>query len=144
MEEVRMIAMRSYSELQKLKTFEERFEYLKLNDKNVGDETFGGRRHLNQDFYRSQAWKKVRDEVIARDEGRDLGIVGEEIPDGVRIIVHHMNPVTEEDLKLFRPCTLDLENLITTRKSTHDSIHYGEFENLNRYEERKPGDTRLW
>lgn len=139
-----MTGMRSYSELQKLKTFEERFEYLKLNDKNVGDETFGGRRPLNQEFYSSKAWKKVRDEVIVRDEGRDLGIVGEEIPDGVRIIVHHMNPVTEEDLRLFRACTLDPENLITTRKSTHDSIHYGELENLNRYEERKPGDTRLW
>jgi len=129
-----MMARKSYKELSQLKTFEERFEYLKIGDKKVGDETFGGRRPLNQDFYRSKPWKKVRDEVIVRDKGRDLGIVGETIPDGVRIIVHHINPVTEEDLRLFRPCTLDPENLITTRKSTHDSIHYGELKNLNRYE----------
>ena len=139
-----MAMMRSYSELQQLKTFEERFEYLKVCDKNVGDETFGGRRQLNQDFYRSSAWKKVRDEVIARDLGRDLGVEGEEIGEKVKIFVHHMNPVTEEDLRLFRPKTLDPENLITTTKKTHDALHYGKLETLDRYEERKPGDTKLW
>ena len=144
MKEVKMMEMKSYSELQKLKTYEERFEYLKLSDKNVGDETFGGRRQMNQDFYRSSAWKKVRDEVIARDLGRDLGLEGEEIGEGVRIIVHHMNPVTEEDLRMFRPCTLDPEYLITVADQTHNALHYGKIETLDRFEERKPGDTKLW
>ena len=138
------MTMKSYSELSKLKTFEERFEYLKIGDKKVGEETFGGRRYLNQQFYNSDAWKRVRDEAIIRDLGMDLGVEGEEIPNGVKIIVHHINPVTEEDLRTFNPCTLDLENLITTRKKTHDAIHYGDMSSIQRYEERKPGDTRLW
>ena len=143
-EENQMTGTKSYSELSKLKTFEARFEYLKIGDQDVGEETFGGRRYLNQQFYSSHAWKKVRDEVIARDLGRDLGVEGEEIPNGVKIIVHHINPVTETDLREFRPCTLDPENLISTRKATHDGLHYGDITTTKRYEERKPGDTRLW
>ena len=139
-----MTGTRSYSELSKLKTFEERFEYLKIGDQNVGEETFGGRRYLNQQFYSSHAWKKVRDEVIVRDLGRNLGLEGEEIGSGSKILVHHMNPVTETDLREFRPCTLDPENLICVNKQTHDAIHYGDISSVTRLEERKPGDTRLW
>ena len=139
-----MTMTKSYNELSKLKTFEERFEYLKIGDQNVGEETFGGRRQLNQQFYNSEAWKNIREQVIVRDLGRDLGVEGEEIPDGVKIIVHHINPVTETDLREFRPCTLDPDNLITTRKRTHDGLHYGNLETTERLIERKPGDTRLW
>ena len=144
MGEIERKMTKSYKELSKLKTFEERFEYLKIGDKKIGEETFGGRRYLNQQFYSSAAWKKVRDDVIVRDLGRDLGVEGEEIPDGVKIIVHHINPVTETDLREFRPCTLDPDNLITTRDLTHNGIHYGDLETIPRIEERKPGDTRLW
>ena len=139
-----MTKKRSYHELSELKTFEERFEYLKIGDKKIGEETFGGRRYLNQQFYSSAAWKKVRDEVIARDLGRNLGLEGEEISDGAKIIVHHMNPVTETDLRYFRPCTLDPDNLVCVNFKTHEAIHYGDLETIPRIEERKPGDTRLW
>ena len=139
-----MMARKSYKELSQLTTFEERFKYLKLADKKVGEDTFGGRRYLNQQFYRSNEWKKVRDQVILRDQGRDLGIEGEEFGEGEEILIHHLNPITEEDLLLMNPCTLDLDNLISTRKKTHNAIHYGNQSTLDRYEERKPGDTRLW
>lgn len=135
---------KSYKELSKLNTFEDRFNYLVIGDKNVGEETFGGRRYLNQQFYSSHAWKTVRDEVIVRDLGRNLGLEGEEISDRSKILVHHINPVSETDLREFRPCTLDPENLICVDHKTHNAIHYGDVKTLNRYEERKPGDTRLW
>lgn len=137
-----MMEKRSYSELSKLKTFDERFNYLKIGDKKVGEETFGGRRYLNQQFYNSEAWKKVRDSVIVRDLGRNLGLEGEEIADGSKILVHHMNPVTETDLREFRECALDPENLICVDHKTHNAIHYGD--TVERYVERQPGDTRLW
>ena len=139
-----MTKRKSYKELSKLKTFEERFEYLKIGDKEVGEETFGGRRYLNQQFYSSHAWKKVRDEVIIRDLGRNLGLEGEEIGDRTKILVHHINPVSETDLREFRPCTLDPENLICVDHKTHNAIHYGDMITIDRYEERKPGDTKLW
>lgn len=139
-----MTKRKSYKELSKLKTFEERFEYLKIGDKEVGEETFGGRRYLNQQFYSSHAWKKVRDEVIVRDLGRNLGLEGEEIGDKAKILVHHINPVSETDLREFRPCTLDPENLICVDHKTHNAIHYGDMITIDRYEERKPGDTKLW
>jgi hypothetical protein len=139
-----MMARKSYKELSKLTTFEERFKYLKLTDKKVGEDTFGGRRYLNQQFYRSNEWKKVRDQVILRDQGRDLGVEGEEFGEGEEILIHHLNPITEEDLINMNPCVFDLDNLISTRKRTHNGIHYGDMNTLNRYVERKPGDTRLW
>lgn len=135
---------KSYSELSQLKTFEERFEYLKLADKKVGEDTFGGHRYLNQKFYKSPEWKKIRDQVIIRDQGRDLGVEGEEFGEGEEILIHHINPITEEDLILMNPCVTDLDNLISTRKRTHNAVHYGSQATLNRYEERKPGDTKLW
>lgn len=144
MPENKKMMKKSYNELSKLTTFEDRFNYLKIGDGKVGEETFGGRRYLNQQFYSSHAWKKVRDEVIARDLGRNMGLEGEEIVNGSRIIVHHMNPVTETDLREFRPITLDPDNLICVDNKTHEAIHYGDMNSIQRYEERKPGDTNLW
>ena len=115
--------IRTYEELSKLKTFEERYEYLKL-DGLVGEETFGFDRYLNQKFYKYDPdWKKVRDEVIFRDNGCDLGIEGREI-NGL-ILVHHMNPITKDDILDRSEYLLNPNYLITTIKSTHDAIHYG-------------------
>ena len=115
--------IRTYEELSKLKTFEERYEYLKL-DGSVGEETFGYDRYLNQKFYKYDPdWKKIRDEVIFRDNGCDLGIEGREI-NGM-ILVHHMNPITKDDILNRSEYLLNPNYLITTIKSTHDAIHYG-------------------
>ena len=115
--------IRTYEELSKLKTFEERYEYLKL-DGSVGEETFGFDRYLNQKFYKYDPdWKKIRDEVIFRDNGCDLGIEGREI-NGL-ILVHHMNPITKDDILNRSEYLLNPNYLITTIKSTHDAIHYG-------------------
>ena len=120
---VKTMKIRTYEELSKLKTFEERYEYLKL-DGSVGEETFGFDRYLNQKFYKYDPdWKKVRDEVIFRDNGCDLGIEGREI-NGL-ILVHHMNPITKDDILNRSEYLLNPNYLITTIKSTHDAIHYG-------------------
>lgn len=122
-----MNCIRTYSELMQLQTFEERFEYLRL-DGAVGEETFGFDRYLNQRFYQNDPeWKKVRRFVIMRDLGCDLGIEDREIHG--RIIVHHMNPITIEDLINRTEFLLDPEYLICTLDSTHNAIHYGD-ENL--------------
>lgn len=135
---------RSYSELSRLKTFEERFEYLRL-DGIVGIETFGAFRYLNQAFYKSDPWKTVRRDIIIRDNGLDLGVEGFDIPDGIGIVVHHMNPVTIENIKNFDPICFDPENLISCTKLTHRAIHYGDIDLVPRLPiERKPGDTKLW
>ena len=139
-----MTARKSYSELSKLKTFDERFEYLKLSDKKVGEETFAGHRYLNQRLYKSPKWKSVRAQIISRDCGRNLGLEGEEFGEGEEVIVHHINPITIEDVIEQRPCVYDSENLISTNQRTHNGVHYGDLKTLDRYEERKPGDTRLW
>ena len=118
----RMI-IKSYSDLKRLSTFEERFEYLKLNGK-VGQDTFGFDRVFNQMFYRSKEWKRLRDYVIARDNGCDLGIEGREIY--TRPIIHHMNPITLDDIKESSEFLMNPEYLITTVHSTHNAIHYGE------------------
>lgn len=118
--------IRTYSELIKLPTFEERFEYLKLNGA-VGRDTFGFDRYLNQIFYKSQKWLSVRDQVIIRDNGCDLGMEGYEIHD--RILIHHMNPITLRDLETESDFLLDPEYLISTVHNTHNAIHYGN-ENL--------------
>lgn len=117
------MTIRTYSELITLPTFEERFKYLKLNGK-VGEETFGFDRYLNQIFYKSYAWLKVRDSVIIRDCGCDLGISGREIYG--KILVHHMNPIEDKDLINKNDIILDPEYLICTTKNTHDAIHYGD------------------
>lgn len=120
---VKTMKIRTYEELSKLKTFEERYEYLKL-DGSVGEETFGFDRYLNQKFYKYDPdWKKIRDEVIFRDNGCDLGIEGREI-NGL-ILVHHMNPITKDDILNRSEYLLNPNYLITTIKSTHDAIHYG-------------------
>lgn len=116
--------IRTYSELSKLKTFRERYEYLKL-DGTVGKETFGFDRYINQMFYKSEEWKRIRNYVITRDNGCDLGIPDRKIVDSV-ILVHHMNPITKEDIINKNEILLDPEYLITTIKSTHDAIHYGD------------------
>lgn len=135
--------MRTYTELQKLKTFEERFEYLKLNGV-VGDRTFGGSRWVNQIFYQQiPEWKEARRKVIVRDLGCELGLA--DYPIQGRIIVHHMNPISKEDISERSEIVLDPEYLICVSQLTHDAIHYGDADLLpKKYEERKPGDTCPW
>lgn len=134
--------MKRYSELRQLKTFQERFDYLKLKG-FIGNETFGSARYINQIFYRSKKWKKARNEAIIRDNGCDLGIDGMEIHD--MILVHHLNPITEDDIENDAPCLYDLENLICTSQSTHNAIHYGDQALLPKlWPERRPNDTCPW
>ena len=134
--------IRTYSELITLPTFEERFEYLRL-DGRVGEETFGFDRYLNQVFYKSKEWLQVRDQVIARDNGCDLGMEGHEIYS--KILVHHMNPVSKEDILKRSEWILNPEYLICTIKNTHDAIHYGNRSLLATAPiERRPNDTCPW
>lgn len=115
--------IRTYSELIKLPTFEERFEYLKLGGV-VGEDTFGFDRYLNQVFYKSKEWQSIRTKVIIRDNGCDLASTGHEIQNS-KILVHHMNPITKEDILNRSEYLLNPEYLICTVKDTHDAIHYG-------------------
>lgn len=134
--------IRTYRELSRLDTFDQRYEYLKL-DGHVGHETFGFDRYLNQAFYTSREWRQVRQHVIARDLGCDLGVEGYEIHD--RLVIHHINPITPEDIIEGRELLVDPENLITTTHDTHNAIHYGDRSLLQQpYVERRPGDTKLW
>lgn len=134
--------IRTYSELIKLPTFEERYEYLKLDGK-VGEETFGFDRYINQEFYRSNEWLKVRDFVIVRDGGCDLAIEDREIVG--KILVHHMNPITIDDVLNRSEFLLDPEYLISTIKNTHDAIHYGDSSLLITVPiERRKNDTCPW
>ena len=134
--------IRTYSELSKLKTFEERYRYLRLNGK-VGDETFGFDRWLNQRFYKDPEWLSIRDKVIIRDNGCDLGIKDRKITG--RIIVHHMNPITKEDILRRSDFLLNPDYLICTVKNTHDAIHYGDDSLLiNEFVERSRNDTCPW
>ena len=136
--------LRTYSELCKLKTFKERYNYLRLGGK-VGEETFGFDRYINQMLYNSEEWKQTRRTVIIRDCGCDLGIKNREIQDGVIILVHHMNPISKDDIINNIEYVLNPEYLITTIKNTHDAIHYSNEELL--YQDiidRIPGDTCPW
>lgn len=134
--------MRTYDRLKRMKTFDERFEYLKLTGK-IGNETFGVDRYLNQVIYRSAEWKKTRRNVIIRDLGRDLGVEGYEIY-GI-IIIHHMNPITIEQAMNRDPIIFDMKYLISTSLTTHNAIHYGDESIIPRLSnERRPGDTKLW
>lgn len=117
--------IKTYSELITIPTFEDRYRYLRLGGK-VGEETFGFDRYLNQLFYKSEEWLNIRDEVIIRDMGCDLGVLGREIPDGVPIFIHHMNPIAKKDILDRSEFLLNPEYLITTVKLTHDAIHYGD------------------
>lgn len=134
--------IRTYSELVKIPSFEARFEYLRLNG-SVGEDTFGYDRYLNQLFYRSQKWKRIRDQVIIRDNGCDLGVDGYDIHSNV--IIHHMNPITMDDIKRESEFLLDPEYLITTTHRTHNAIHYGDMSILPaRPIERRRNDTCPW
>lgn len=133
---------RSYRELRRIETFEERFEYLSLRG-SVGESTFGFDRWINQHFYTSREWSTVRTQVIVRDNGCDLGIAGYEIHVG--LLVHHMNPVTLDDIRHSEEWILDPNYLITTSLRTHNAIHYGDASLLPRGPVvRQPGDTKLW
>lgn len=135
--------IRTYSELSSLRTFDERFEYLNLNGK-VGVDTFGFDRVFNQMFYRSDEWKRVRDKVIIRDNACDLGLEGFEIY-GERILIHHMNPISLDDIKDATDFLLNPEYLITTVHATHNAIHYGDKNLLNKVPiTRSKNDTCPW
>lgn len=134
--------IRTYSELERLETFDERFNYLELTGV-VGQRTFGFDRWMNQRFYTSSEWRWVRQHVIARDDGCDLGIPGYEI--GLQLLVHHINPVTPEDLTDGEEWILDPEFLITTSRRTHNAIHFGDRSILPQpHVARTRGDTSLW
>lgn len=134
--------IRSYGELRQLNTFEERFRYLALRGK-VGSSTFGFNRWVNQDFYTSREWRQARHAIIFRDNGCDLGIEGYEIHNG--LYIHHLNPITMEQIESGDPCILDPENLITVTHRTHNAIHYGDERLLPQpLVQRRPGDTKLW
>jgi len=134
--------IRSYRELRRLETIEERFNYLALKG-DVGAATFGFDRWMNQEFYRSTQWRRVRSVVIARDLGLDLGVPGFEIHKG--LYIHHMNPITLSDIREGDDSLLDPDNLITTSHGTHNAIHYGDRSLLpKKLVERRPGDTKLW
>lgn len=136
--------LRNYTELSQLKTFEERYRYLQLRGK-VGEDTFGFDRWINQLFYHDKEWLSVRDRVIIRDKGCDLGMLDREIKGDVKIIIHHMNPITKEDILLRSEILLNPEYLICCLDSTHKAIHYGD-ENLliQMPRERRPFDTCPW
>lgn len=133
---------RSYSAMRRLTTFLERYEYLSLKS-NVGTPTFGFDRYINQQLYRSRQWRRVRDEVIIRDNGCDLGFEGREL-NGL-IIVHHINPILVEDIEFADDKVFDLENLICVSSQTHLAIHFGDSSLLPQLPiERYPGDTIPW
>jgi hypothetical protein len=134
--------IRTYSELIRLPTLEERFEYLKLGG-SVGKETFGLDRIFNQLFYTSEEWRSTRSKIIARDMGNDLAVDGYEIV-GI-VIVHHINPISLRDIETHSPMLFDEENLISTAHNTHNAIHYSDASLLPKaIIERRPGDTCLW
>ena len=136
------MTIRTYSELITIPTFEERYKYLKIGGK-VGEETFGFERYLNQEFYKSHEWQSIRRQVIVRDLGCDLGIEAREIHG--KIIVHHMNPITIDDIIEASDFLLNPEYLICTLKSTHDAIHYGDESLLIKAPvERTKNDTCPW
>lgn len=134
--------IRTYSDLIKLPTFEERYLYLKL-DGVVGEDTFGFARYLNQAFYRSPEWRKIRRDVIIRDNGCDMALEDEPIVG--RIYVHHLNPITPEDLENRSPKLFDMENLVSVSYNTHQAITYGIDSLVHRQNiERAPNDTCPW
>ena len=131
-----------YSELLRYESFEDRFEYLKLGG-TVGRSTFGFDRHINQQFYRSREWKDVRDAVIVRDNGCDLGVIGFEIHG--ELLIHHINPMISDDIVHGESWILDPEYLITTNQTTHNAIHFGDISLIPKpFVPRTPGDTKLW
>lgn len=134
--------IKTYNDLQRLESFEDRFRYLSLHG-SVGRSTFGFDRHINQTFYRSREWRRIRHHVIARDLGCDLGVEGYEIHR--EILIHHMNPIEASHIVHGDPDILDPEFLITTTQRTHNAIHFGDERLLPRpLAVRSHGDTKLW
>lgn len=134
--------IRTYSEFSKLKTFEKRYDYLQLKGV-IGEETFGFDRFINQIFYKSREWKAIRDYVIVRDNGCDLGVEGREIYG--KILIHHMNPISQKDIEDRSRFLLDPEYLISTTHDTHNAIHYGDETLLIKAPiERSRNDTCPW
>lgn len=133
---------RSYSEMLSFSTFLDRYNYLKL-DSTIGDETFGFDRYLNQRFYKSPQWIKLRNFIITRDNGFDLA--AHDVPIFGRILVHHINPLRKADIEGTSDLLLDPENLVSVSHTTHNAIHYGDSSFIiPDYEERRPGDHILW
>lgn len=137
--------IRTYSELSRLPTFEDRYEYLRIGG-IVGETTFGLDRYLNQKLYNSGRWKSRRNNVIIRDNGNDLGVEGHDISEVSEfIIIHHMNPITEKDILNENPDIFNPEYLICVSPQTHRAIHFGDSSLLPKpFIERSPGDTSLW
>lgn len=135
--------IRTYSDLVKIPDFFGRFEYLKLNGA-IGELNQEVNRYLNQMFYRSSEWKSLRRQILLRDNGCDLGVT--DLPILGRPLIHHLNPITVEDVVKGHSCIFDPENLISVSHETHNAIHYGNAEMLKSNEVviRKPGDTKLW
>lgn len=132
----------TYDELVRIPTFEERIEYLRMGGL-IGEQTFGFNRYINQAFYKSREWRDIRNQVIIRDNGCDLAMPGYEIPD--KILIHHLNPITEEDIEDRNPCVFDLNGLVCVSFETHNYIHFG-YKNPPRQlpVERHIGDIKLW
>lgn len=134
--------IKSYSQLRRYNSFEARYEYLRMGG-SIGIATFGHARYINQGFYTSRLWRSIRDEVIVRDEGCDLGMLDYQIYD--MIIVHHMNPITEEDIEIGSDFLLNPEFLICVSGNTHNAIHYGDSSLLPMMPiERTRNDTSPW
>ena len=137
-----MTRIRTYSEVIKIPKFEDRFEYLKMQS-YVGEQTFGSHRYLNQNFYRSEEWKRIRRDVIVRDNGCDLA--DPDRPIFGRVLIHHIEPITIDDILARKACVTDLENLICVSYETHNALHYGNLETLPKgFAERKKNDTCPW
>ena len=134
--------MKTYKEMSRLKTFEERYKYLRLRGA-VGEDTFGFDRFINQRFYRSVEWKRIRNQVIIRDDGCDLG--DPDHPINGRVIIHHMNPIRKEDFDIDPEFILNPDYLVCVSHNTHNAIHYGD-ENLlpKEWQPRQPNDTCPW
>lgn len=138
----KIIMIRTYSELIRIPTFEDRFRYLQLKG-DVGENTFGFDRYLNQAFYRSREWRQLRNEIILRDGACDMALDGYEITSN--IFIHHMNPITQDAIIHRDESILNPEYLVCVSFVTHNAIHYGSFDLIdNSYVDRKPGDTLLW
>lgn len=136
-----MSSIKTYSDLSKIYSFNERFEYLKLSG-SVGQATFGFDRFINQAFYKSREWKTARDFVIVRDNGCDLGVDGYEIHD--LVLVHHMNPITVDNIVNEAEMVFNPEYLITVSHKTHNGLHYGKMREPELFKERFKNDTKLW
>lgn len=137
--------MKTYSDLIQIQGYRDRIKYLQLNGL-VGEDTFGFDRYLNQKFYKSKEWKSVRSAVILRDKACDLGLKDRPIPNGEPILIHHLNPITKEDILNGSSDILNPEYLISVTKKTHNLIHYGfaEYDIQLEAQPRIPGDTKLW